>query len=123
MKVLIAVGDPAIARALERMLRNEDVTVGPGATVADGYELVLGDDPELLAAIRARPDSPPCVLLGEVELPLAAFDAVVASPVMWEALCEAIGTARMVHRRRTAGARRRTRNRESLVGLVVRRRE
>jgi CheY-like chemotaxis protein len=95
MRVLIVETDQVIARALERMLRNEDVTVEPNAVTANGYDLVIGDRPELLMAMCAMPGSPPWV--------------IVDKPMTWEALCDAIAIARLAHGRREERKPRRAR--------------
>jgi hypothetical protein len=96
MTILVLERDAALARGLARMFRHEAVTVSPDAIAADGYDLVLGSRPELLAAIRARPASPLCVLLVDAEAitPATSFDACVVKPPTWRALCEAIEVAR-----------------------------
>jgi len=99
MRILIAHRDPAIARALERMLRQEDVTIAADAVTATGYDLVLGDRPEVLAAMREMPGSPACVL--------------VVEPLTWEALCDAIAKARAAQRRERKP--RRARRRDGMV--------
>jgi len=115
MRILIIEGERAVARALERVLRMEHVTIARNAVVADGYDLVLGDRADVLATIQAQPGSPPCVLLAPDESTHEAFDAVVVKPVTWQALCEAVGKARVSRRRREERRPRKGRRRYGVV--------
>jgi hypothetical protein len=115
MKILIIEGDAAVARGLKQILRMERVTIAQHAVVADGYDLVLGDRADVLTTIQGQPGSPPCVLLATEERAGEPFDAVVVEPVTWQALCEAVGKARVAHRRREERKPRRSRRRHGVV--------
>jgi hypothetical protein len=115
MKILIIEGDVAVSRALQRVLRMEDVTVACDTVVADGYDLVMSDRPDVLATIQAQTGSPPCVLLAGEDMPESPFDAVVVKPVTWRALCEAVGKARVAQRRREQRRPRRSSSRWDVV--------
>ena len=93
MKILVIVEDPRTARSLCGVLAGERVEIETDVARAFArvrlaearrtpYDVVLGDRAEVLAWLRARPDSPPCIAIGS------------RCPT-WTELCDAIASARL----------------------------